>query len=133
MRRSRLLPSVLCLVLQLVCLAAGLVLAADEVAAASRRVRVTDGELGRRLTTAGARLVGDYGAFQILDVDAATAAGLAARDGVEVVPDHDAILLNTGPLRTGPAAAAGRRALAGAFTGKRLHLIQFAGRSARPR
>src|SRR5262245_56570377 len=46
------------------------------------KIRVTEPSLGRSLTDAGGRLVADYGGFQVLAVDPATAAALAGQEGV---------------------------------------------------
>jgi hypothetical protein len=78
------------------------------------------------LTDADGRLVADYGGFQVLDVDEATAAGLAGQEGVEVRDDYDLIMLSTGPINTATPPAVALRARRGSFPGKRLHLIQFA-------
>src|SRR5882724_8417633 len=93
---------------------------------ARRKVRVTDPEMSRQLSGAGGRLIADYGSFQVLDVDEATAASLAGQEGVEVHPDYDLIMLNAGPIDTTSPQAAALRGRQGAFAGKRLHLIQFA-------
>ncbi len=69
----------------------------------------------------------DYGGFRVVEVDDATASALAASGLGEKLADADVIHLNAGALdTTKPAARALRVATAG-FTGKRLHLVQFAG------
>ncbi len=93
---------------------------------ARRKVRVTDPEVGRFLTGAGARLIADYGSFQVFDVDEATARRVGGREGAEVHDDYDLLMLNTGPINTTSPEAAALRARRGAFPGKRLHLVQFA-------
>jgi subtilisin-like proprotein convertase family protein len=95
-------------------------------AQARRKLRVADVDLARLVTDAGGQLVADYGSFQVVDVDEATATSLAAaHEAVEILHDHDVIMLNVGPLDTTSPQAAALRAPAGTFSGKRLHLVQF--------
>src|SRR5262245_57095872 len=91
------------------------------------KVRVTEPSVTRSLTDAGARLIADYGGFQVLAVDPTTAASLAGQDGGEIRNDYDVIQLNTGPIHTTSPEAQALRTGAGAFSGKRLYLVQFAG------
>ena len=91
------------------------------------KIRVSDPNLIREIVTGGGRLVADYGGFQLLEADAATAEALRGRQGVEVRDGDRHILLNVGALDTTTPEAAAARAPAGLLAGKRLHLIQFAG------
>ena len=68
----------------------------------------------------GARLVADYGAFQLAEVDDAALSALSARTDVEPRDDYDQILLNAGVLHT-------RLSTEAAPTGRGLHLVQFKG------
>lgn len=70
----------------------------------------------------------DYGSFYVVDVDDATADWLVRSNGGEVLPEADRILLNAETVdTTTPAAKALRSAAVGGSSGKRLHLVQFAG------
>jgi hypothetical protein len=91
------------------------------------KIRVSDPNVVRAIVEGGGRIVADYGSFQLLDADAATAEALRGRDGVDVRDDDKRILLNVGALDTTTPEAAAVRTPAGTFAGKRLHLIQFAG------
>ena len=70
-----------------------------------------------------------------LPVGAATRTGkdsveireVAARGGAEGAPDAGQVLLNVGAIDTTSPEAAALRGTVGAFEGKRLHLVQFAG------
>src|SRR5262245_29683403 len=89
----------------------------------SRKLRVTDPVHARMVRDQGGRLVADYGAFQLYEVDAARAPILLADKSVEPRDEEDLVLLNARTIDTReeglePAAA---------FTGRRLHLVQFAG------
>ncbi|MGA3180897.1 MAG: S8 family serine peptidase [Verrucomicrobiota bacterium] len=88
------------------------------------KIQVSDPALAGRLVAGGARLIADYGAFQIYDADQAAAAlagQAAARD------NYNLILLNAARLDTSLPEIQSLRKAVGAFAGKRLHLIQFAG------
>lgn len=92
-----------------------------------RKVRVESADLAAQLQQQGARLVADYGTFQILAASPNAAAPFAADGRAVWADDLDVIELHSGPLHTTqPAVQALREALP-AFTGQRLHLVQFAG------
>lgn len=74
----------------------------------------------------GARLVADYGGFQILAAPAGAAAALAAASGAGILDEMDVIELNSGWLRTATPEAQAGRAPIPPFAGRRLHLVQFA-------
>jgi subtilisin-like proprotein convertase family protein len=89
-----------------------------------QKVRVTDPVIARQLTQVGAKVVADYGSFQVLEAGGETVGNVA---GVEVRPDYNVIQLNAGAIHTTTPAAQALRAPVGSFAGKRLHLIQFGG------
>ncbi len=93
--------------------------------AAHHKVQVRDRVLGRALAAAGARLIADYGAYELYDAPG-TLTNLPA-DKVERRDDYNSILLNARPLDTSATLVQAARKTAGNFAGKRLHLVQFAG------
>ena len=101
-------------------------LAASAATSATHKLRVTDAAQADQLIRQGARLVADYGSFQVLESPVAPGL-LATSASVEVADDLNVIHLNTGPLDTTAPAVQSLRTTVGAFTGQRLHLIQFAG------
>lgn len=88
------------------------------------KIDVRDRALAARLISGGARLIADYGSYQLLEADAAQTAALpqaaVRRD------EYDRILLNTGALDTTQAGVQSARGVTGA-EGRRLYLVQFAG------
>ena len=64
------------------------------------KIRVSDPNVVRAIVEGGGRIVADYGSFQLLDTDAATAEALRGRDAVDVRDDDKRILLNVGALDT---------------------------------
>ena len=80
----------------------------------------------RALSARGARLLVNYGAFQLIETSEKPA-DLAATNGLEVRADLDRVELNTGTIQTQNAAAQSIRRPVSAFSGKRLHLVQFIG------
>jgi len=89
----------------------------------ARKVRVSDPVRARMVRDHGGRLIADYGGFQLYEVDAARAPGLLTVTGIEPRDEEDLVLLNARTIDTReegvePAAA---------FSGRRLHLVQFAG------
>src|SRR5262249_4225390 len=88
---------------------------------------VSDQQFARSLQSQGSRLVGDYGSFQVWDVDRRTAATLGTTSAVENHDDFNLIMLNAGPIDTSTPQAAALRHPVGAFAGKRMYLVQFAG------
>jgi MYXO-CTERM domain-containing protein len=76
----------------------------------------------------GARVLGDYGSFKLVQVDTATLESLPAAPGVELRDDYDHILLNAGVIDTTSASATSLRGMRKtAFAGKRFHLVHFSG------
>jgi hypothetical protein len=94
--------------------------------AAPHKMRVDDPALAKAILARGGTLIADYGGFQIIEADDSAATNLDARR-VEREDDFDSIKLNTGTLNTRAAAVLSLWKPSGSFSGKRLHLIQFAG------
>lgn len=94
--------------------------------AAPHKLRVDDAALAKALVAHGGTLIADYGEFQIIEADDSAQTNAGAGN-VERVDDFDNIKLNTGVLNTRAAAVQSLRKLAGNFSGKRLHLVQFVG------
>ena len=94
--------------------------------AAPHKWRVGDPTLAKSLVARGGKLIADYGAFQIIQADDAALTNLDA-SRMENEDEYDAIKLNAARLDTRAVEIQALRRPVGAFAGKRLHLIQFAG------
>jgi subtilisin-like proprotein convertase family protein len=92
-----------------------------------RKIRLSDAAAVREVTTAGGQLLADYGAFAVIEVNRAAARELADARAAESIEDQNRILLNAETVDTRRPAAPARRAVPAAFTGRRLHLIQWVG------
>lgn len=90
---------------------------------AARKYVVRDAETARAWTATGARVVVDYGSFQVVEANAAPPASVQAVPADEL--DH--LELNVRRINTRAAEAQSRRRPVGAFAGRRLHLVQFHG------
>ncbi len=92
------------------------------------KVRVSDSALALRLVKEGkARLVADYGSFDLLATDDAEAAALQRSGQGESREDYSFIKLNSGWIRTDSGPSMKALGQQESYTGKRLHLVQFAG------
>ncbi len=81
--------------------------------------------MAQQLTAQGARLIADYGSFQIMEVSGS--APVAASAGVRPRPELNWVMLNSGTVDTSLPSARVAPAALGAFAGQRLRLVQFAG------
>jgi hypothetical protein len=88
--------------------------------------RVNDPTLAKSIIAKGGKLVADYGSFQLIQADDPALTNSESGQ-VEREDGFDAIKLNAGQLDTRAAEVRALRKSAGPFTGKRLHLVQFAG------
>jgi hypothetical protein len=88
--------------------------------------RVSDPALAKTIVARGGKLVADYGGFQIIQADDATLTNLNF-SRMEAQDDFDVVELNAARLDTRTAEIRALRKPAGAFAGRRLHLVQFAG------
>src|SRR5690348_3525546 len=92
----------------------------------THKLRISDRKLAAELLGNGAELVADYGGFEVLAVDEAlesSVPGLSA----EKVTKQSIITLNAGSIDTTLPAIQALRTPTGPGSGKRLHLVQFAG------
>ena len=94
--------------------------------ARSHRLRVSDPAEAATLKAGGARVLVDYGSFQIFETDEATPA-LTKASRAEVADESDFIELNAQPLDTRATGIMALRKTIAPFAGKRLHLLQFVG------
>src|SRR5664280_1569095 len=92
---------------------------------AQHKLRVDDPELTAILTNQGARVIENYGSFQILESDQQSVP--AGDPRVQVVDRFNMIQLQGRDLDTRTPELRALRKSAGAFEGSRLHLVQFAG------
>ncbi len=104
------------------CIITFLLATASPLFAAKVRLR-SDSLVARALTFPGI----DYGGFRVVEVDDATADALVGAGAGEKIEDADRVLLNAETVDTTAAATKALRRSVGAFAGKRLHLVQFAG------
>jgi hypothetical protein len=104
-------------------LAFGFILAAG---AAPHKWRVNDPALARSMIAHGAKLIADYGAFQLLEADDSVSTNFPS-SRLEPEDDFDQIKLNAALLDTRAAPVQALRKSAGPFSGKHLHLVQFIG------
>jgi hypothetical protein len=95
-------------------------------ATAAHKVQITDPALGRQLAEQGARLLADYGGWQLYEAEQVPP-GLFNSSRVENRDQYNVIHLNAGPIDTTSAEAKARRKARGQFSGKRMHLVQFIG------
>ncbi|MGA2748288.1 MAG: S8 family serine peptidase [Verrucomicrobiota bacterium] len=94
-------------------------------AGAHHKIQVHEPALAQAMAAAGARLIADYGAYQLYDAPGA-ATNLPA-DKIELRDDYNSIFLNARRLDTSAPEVQALRKTAGQFAGKRLHLVHFAG------
>ena len=94
--------------------------------AAPHKLRVNDPSLAKSIVARGGTLIADYGGFQIIEADDAALTNLDARR-FERRDDADEIKLNTGILNTRASEVRALRKPEVNFTGRHLHLVQFAG------
>jgi hypothetical protein len=93
---------------------------------ASHKIQVSDPALFGQIEAAGGRLVADYGGFRLYETGQIPLQ-LLANPRLEIRDNYNSIALNTGPLDTRTTGAKALRKPLAVFTGKRLHLVQFAG------
>jgi hypothetical protein len=99
--------------------------ALSTAATGRHKVQVNDRALAQQMVAAGARLIVDYGSYQLYDApDSMT--NLPA-DKAELRDDYNSILLSASRLNTTKAEIKALRKPMGSFAGKRMHLVQFAG------
>ena len=94
--------------------------------AGTHKWRVSDPAVAQSLVARGGRIIADYGSFQILESEAPPPGG-ANSDKALLADDLDLIHLNARVLNTRKPEAQAARGTVAAFSGKRLHLVHFAG------
>jgi hypothetical protein len=92
---------------------------------ARHKVQVSDRALSQSMASRGARLIADYGSYQLYDAPDSMTHFPA--DKAELRDDYNLILLNASRLDTTTAPVQALRKTMGNFGGKRMHLVQFAG------
>src|SRR6266481_1391956 len=93
----------------------------------SQKFRISDPNLAREAIENGADLIADYGAFQVFRANGELARKLAKDPNAEDLSAQNVITLHAGHLNTtSPEVQALRKPVA-IGSGKRLHLVQFAG------
>ncbi len=94
---------------------------------AALKVRVTDSAKATALAEGGARLIADYGSFQLFAANAEAETELAGA-GLDNVTFENVIELHAGAVDTRSSVARQARTRSSAtINGKQLHLVQFAG------
>src|SRR5215831_20209066 len=96
------------------------------VSAAPHKLRVDDRTVARSLADRGGKIIGDYGSFTVLEADDALLTG-ANSNHLEVADDWNLIRLNAREMDTSVPQVKALRKARGAFAGRNLHLVQFAG------
>jgi len=90
------------------------------------KVKVSDPALAQGIATQGGRLIADYGGYQLYDAPEG-AGGWKTNSQAEIHDEYNFVQLNARQLdTTKPEIKSLRKAVAG-FSGKRMHLIHFAG------
>jgi PKD repeat protein len=92
-----------------------------------RKVRISDPTLARQVSKKGGELIADYGGFSLFLVPEAVAAEIGGRVGFEDENHQNQVELNSGRLDTTSPDIQALRIPLETFSGKRLHLLQFAG------
>ncbi len=93
-------------------------------ASADHKLQVKDPAAAQAIVAQGGRLIADYGGFRIYSI---SQLGSNLPDSVEVRDVYNSILLNAGQIDTSKPEAQALRKSVGSFSGKRMHLVHFAG------
>lgn len=105
---------------------AAVLLSGGVVLAAPHKLRVDDPALAKTLAARGARVIGEYGAFTALEADDTLLAGVDT-NRVEMSDEWNLMPFNAKSLDTSTSQVKALRKAVGAFAGRHLHLVQFAG------
>jgi hypothetical protein len=103
-----------------------LVVGGSSAFAGRHKLQVTDPAVAERILEQGGHLVASYGGYELYEVDHAMPE-LKGRRGAENRDRYNVIELNTGAIDTSSAQSQAIRQPIGSFSGRRLHLVQFAG------
>jgi subtilisin-like proprotein convertase family protein len=90
------------------------------------KIQASDPAVAKQILARGGHLVADYDSYQLYEVDQALPE-LDGRRGVENREQFNHIELNAGDIDTSKPEVAALRKIVGRFSGKRMHLVQFAG------
>ena len=98
-------------------------------ATGKHKLRVTDPQMAAELKRLGARLVADYGAFQVFSADETVVQAMSKHSSLTFNDEDNLVLLNAGALDTTKAELQQQRGRAANLDGGEagLHLVQFAG------
>lgn len=91
------------------------------------KLRVDDPLVAARILADGGRLIADYGLFQVIEANAAAELTFSGSGKVENRDQDNRILFNAGEVDTTTDAVKLMRRAPAQFSGRRLHLVQFAG------
>jgi PKD repeat protein len=92
-----------------------------------QKVRIHDPELAQQLSQQGGELIADYGSFQLFRLDDTLARTAFSLPGAEKADHQNIITLNARHLDTTTPEVKALRESVLPSSGKRLHLVQFAG------
>jgi len=95
-------------------------------APAPHKMQANDPAAAQMLMAQGARLIADYGGYGLYEVSDIGAA-FGTQPGVEIRDEYNFILLNAAKLDTSKSETQALRKSVGAFAGRRMNLVQFAG------
>ncbi len=88
-------------------------------------IQVTDKSLADRLAATDARLIADYGGYKLFEATAP--APILAEGKAELRDEYNFVFLNAARIDTSKPEAQAIRKKVGPFSGKRLHIVHFAG------
>ena len=91
------------------------------------KVQVSGERLAQEMAGRGGRLIADYGHYQLWDVNSEAAQALGAKREAQLRDEHNVVRLNAEEIDTSRAEVQAARRPVESFSGKRLHLVQFAG------
>ncbi len=111
---------------QLLSLALAFLLSLDIASARPLKIRVTDSAAANALKAQGARVLADYGSFQLLEMDSPSPSALR-QNNAESADESDFIELNSGHLDTRAPHVVALRKTKGGFGGRMFHLVHFVG------
>jgi len=94
--------------------------------AVPHKLRVNDPAAASALAAQGGKIIASYGAFTVIEADDAALAHVNTNH-LEIADDWNLIRLNARQMDTRAPEIKALRKSRGAFAGKRLHLVQFAG------
>src|SRR5260221_7420163 len=90
------------------------------------KIQVSDAALAAQIVAQGGDLVADYGSYQLYEAPQINPE-LVEHSRAEIRDEYNVVMLNAGHLDTRKAEVRALRKSAGNFTGRRMHLVQFAG------